>query len=109
MIQRAPKLGLCSGPEEFGREHSTERQLKMDMISTELYEQLNRVFHDVFDDDTIKVTPEMTAEDVESWDSLSNIRLIATVERTFKVKFTMSEIGKLKNVGELVALIQKRR
>jgi len=74
-----------------------------------IYEQLAQVFHDVFGDESIKVTPGMTADDVEGWDSLSNIRLIVTVERTFKVKFTMSEIGKLKNVGELVALIEKRR
>jgi acyl carrier protein len=74
-----------------------------------IYEQLTQVFHDVFGDESIKVTPGMTADDVEGWDSLSNIRLIVTVERTFKVKFTMSEIGKLKNVGELVALIEKRR
>ena len=74
-----------------------------------IYEQLTQVFHDVFGDESIKVTPGMTADDVEGWDSLSNIRLIVTVERTFKVKFTMSEVGKLKNVGELVALIEKRR
>jgi acyl carrier protein len=74
-----------------------------------IYEQLTQIFHEVFGDDSIEVSPEMTARDVEGWDSLSNIRLITTVEKAFKVKFTMSEIGKLEKVGDLVALIEQRR
>jgi acyl carrier protein len=73
-----------------------------------IYERLTQVFCDVFGDDSIKVTPEMTAKDVEGWDSLSNIRLISTIERAFKVKFTTSEIGKLEKVGDLAALIEER-
>jgi acyl carrier protein len=45
---------------------------------------------------------------VDGWDSLTHIRLILTVEKTFKVKFSTSEIGKLENVGALVALIKAR-
>jgi acyl carrier protein len=78
------------------------------MNQDEIYGRLTQVFHDVFDDDSIKVTPDLTAKDVESWDSLSNIRLILTVERTFMVKFTTSEIGKLEKVGDLVTLIENR-
>jgi acyl carrier protein len=73
-----------------------------------IYEQLTQVFRDVFGDDTINVKPEMTAKDVDGWDSLANIRLILTIERTFKVKFRTSEIGKLKKVGDLTALIEER-
>jgi acyl carrier protein len=86
----------------FGERESS----KMDLVG--IYEQLTQVFRDVFGDDSIKVTPEMTAKDVEGWDSLSNIRLIVTIERTFKVKFTTSEIGKLEKVGDLAALIEER-
>ena len=72
------------------------------------YETLTRVFHDVFDDDTIVVTPELTAEDVDEWDSLRHIRLVAAVEKTFGMSFSAAEIGRLKNVGQLVSLIESK-
>ena len=50
----------------------------------------------------------MTADDVDGWDSLSNIRFIMSVEKKFGVKFSASEVGKLKNVGELAELIEAR-
>ena len=62
----------------------------------------------MFDDDSINVTPELSAKDVDGWDSLTHIRLMLSVEKAFKVKFTTSEIGNLKNVGDLVALIKQR-
>lgn len=78
------------------------------MQSTEIYQKLNGIFHDVFDDDTIVVRPELTANDVDEWDSLTHIRLLLTVEKAFGVKFSASEVGKLKNVGELVHLIETK-
>jgi acyl carrier protein len=78
------------------------------MDDAQIYGKLTEVFHDVFDDDSIEVTPELSASDVDGWDSLMHIRLILTVEKAFKVKFSTSEIGKLANVGELVALIKAR-
>jgi acyl carrier protein len=75
---------------------------------TELYAKLNEVFHDVFDDEEIVVTPELTADDVAGWDSLKHIRLLLTLERTFKIKFSASEVKKLENVGELAVLIQSK-
>jgi acyl carrier protein len=78
------------------------------MDDTQMYSQLTRVFHDVFDDETIEVTPQLTAKDVDGWDSLTHIRLILSVEKAFKIKFTTSEIGKLENVGDLAALIKAK-
>jgi acyl carrier protein len=78
------------------------------MDDAQLYSRLTSVFHDVFDDETIEVTPQLTAMDVDGWDSLTHIRLILTVEKAFKVKFSTSEIGKLENVGQLAALIKGR-
>ncbi len=71
-----------------------------------IYSRLAEIFHDVFDDDAITVTPELSAADVDGWDSLTHIRLLLTVEKAFKAKFSTSEIGKLKNVGDLVKLIK---
>lgn len=78
------------------------------MEMKQLYSRLNRVFQDVFDDDTIHITPRTTANDIEDWDSLEHITLIAAVERAFKMKFKMGEISAMKNVGEMAAIIQSR-
>ena len=78
------------------------------MDEPQIYARLTQIFEDVFDEDSIQVTPELSAKDVDGWDSLAHIRLILTIERAFKVKFSTSEIGKLQNVGELVALIKAR-
>jgi acyl carrier protein len=78
------------------------------MDEPQIYDRLTQIFQDVFDVNSITVTPEMSAEDVEGWDSITHVRLILTVERAFKIKISVSEIGKLQNVGELVALIKAR-
>jgi len=78
------------------------------MDEKQIYARLTEIFEQVFDEDSITVTPELTAKDVDGWDSLTHIRLILTVEKAFKVKFTTSEIGRLEKVGDLVALIQLR-
>ena len=73
-----------------------------------VYARIQGIFRDVFDDDTIVVTPELTADDVPEWDSLSHIRLILAVQKAFKTKFSAAEIGGLQNVGNLVALIKSK-
>lgn len=78
------------------------------MDATQLYSRLTEIFHDVFDDDAIVVTPQLNANDVDGWDSLAHIRLMLTIERAFKVKFSTTEIGKLKNVGDLAELLQAK-
>ena len=72
------------------------------MTREEVYEKLNEVFQDVFDDEDITVTDETVASDVDGWDSLEHINLIVAVERCFGIKFTMGETTGLKNVGEMV-------
>ena len=78
------------------------------MDEPQIYARLAEIFENVFDDDSITVTPELSAKDVDGWDSLAHIRLILTVEKAFKIKFSTSEIGKLENVGDLVKLIKAR-
>ena len=78
------------------------------MNEPEVYARLAEIFADVFDEDAIELTPETSAKDVDGWDSLTHIRLILTIEKAFKIKFSTSEIGKLQNVGDLVALIKAR-
>ncbi len=78
------------------------------MDSKMIYARLNKVFRDVFDDDSITVTPKTTANDIEDWDSLEHITLIAAVEKEFKMKFKMGEISSMKNVGEMAGIVSAR-
>jgi acyl carrier protein len=77
------------------------------MSEVEIYGALNEVFQDIFDDENIKVTANTTANDIEDWDSLEHIRLIAAVESRFKMRFTMGQVSSMKNVGEMVEIITK--
>ena len=78
------------------------------MDSKMIYARLNKVFRDVFDDDSITVNPKTTANDIEDWDSLEHITLIAAVEKEFKMKFKMGEIAAMKNVGEMANIVAAR-
>jgi acyl carrier protein len=75
----------------------------------EICARLAEIFKDIFDEDSINVTPDLSAVDVDGWDSLTHIRLILTIEKEFKIKFSTTEIGKMKNVGDLVALIKSNK
>ncbi len=76
------------------------------MDRDEILRDLNEVFRDVFDDESITVDEETTAEDVDGWDSLEHINLIAAVEQEFGVKFTMGQVVSMKNVGEMMDIIE---
>lgn len=78
------------------------------MTREEIFDSLNEVFRDVFDDEDITVTDTTTADDIEDWDSLEHINLIVAAEKKFGIKFTMSEVTGMKNVGEMADIIQQR-
>ncbi len=71
-------------------------------------EKLQEVFRDVFDDDEIELSAQTTADDIDAWDSLTHVQLIVAVEKAFGLKFSTVEVMKLKNVGEFIALIDKK-
>jgi acyl carrier protein len=78
------------------------------MTHDDVLAKLNTVFRDVFDDESLTITNATTADEIEDWDSLSHIDLIAAIEKHFDVKFTTREITGLKNVGDFTtALAQK--
>jgi acyl carrier protein len=64
------------------------------------------VFHQVFDDEELVVTRETTAGDVEGWDSLTHVTLMLAIEKRFGVKFKSAQVASLKNVGELIDLVE---
>jgi acyl carrier protein len=71
-------------------------------------ERLNNIFCEVFDDDTLAMSPDMTANDVENWDSLSHVNLIVAIELSFAIRFNQKELLTFKNVGDLLACVEKK-
>jgi acyl carrier protein len=78
------------------------------MEDTQIRSQLTKIFQDLFGDPGLVINDSLTANDVEAWDSLTHIDLIVALERKFKIKFTTGEVNQLRNVGDLVALIQRK-
>jgi acyl carrier protein len=78
------------------------------MQSAEIYAKLTPIFRDLFDVPELVLCSRLTAQDVEGWDSLNHIRLVLSVQKVFGLKFSAAETGQLKNVGELVQLIEAK-
>jgi len=75
------------------------------MSREEVFEIVNEIFRDVFDDDELEITDVTTAEDIEDWDSLEQINLIVAMQSRFGVRFSVEEAYSTANVGEMVDLI----
>jgi acyl carrier protein len=69
-------------------------------------DELNTVFQQVFDDDELIVTRDTSAADVEGWDSLTHVSLMLGIEKRFSIRFKSAQVASLKNVGELVDLVE---
>jgi len=78
------------------------------MTNESIYGRLNDVFRDIFDDESISVIDITTANDIEDWDSLMHINLLLAVETEFSMKFNLSEVSEMQNVGDMVKLIAER-
>jgi len=78
------------------------------MDKENVLEQVQEIFREVLDEDSLALTHGTTANDVEGWDSLTHIQLIVAIEKKFKLKFTSKEILSWKNVGELLNSINSK-
>jgi len=74
----------------------------------DLRERLTNVFRYVFHDDSITLNDDMTADDIEEWDSLSHVNLLLAIELEFGFEFLQREIQDLENVGALVSIIESK-
>lgn len=79
------------------------------MADASIEAKLTAVLRDVFDNDDLVATPALTAKQVDGWDSLGNVRLFLELEKVFGMRFSATEISSLKNVGELMALIETKQ
>ena len=75
------------------------------MNKEEITSRLTSVFGTVFRQADIRISRETTAQDIRDWDSLRHIQLITAVETDFKIKFKLRELMVMKNVGDLIDLI----
>ena len=78
------------------------------MTREEVFERLNKVFQEVFDDETIEVNDDTTSEDIDDWDSFEHINLIVAVEEEFSIKIPMGKVVTMKNVGEMADIILQK-
>lgn len=79
------------------------------MTERQYYEELTSIFRDVLDNEGIVLAPETSAADVPEWDSFNHVNIVVASEMKFGVKFTAGELEMLRNVGDFVALIQKKQ
>ena len=77
------------------------------MNKEQLLKELNEIFIDIFEDDSILLKDTTTTDDVETWDSLNHVQMITAVEKRYKIRFDLNELLNLKNVGDLCNAIFK--
>lgn len=73
-----------------------------------IYERLNMIFRDIFDDESIEVIATTTANDIEDWDSLAQINLIIAIKDEFGINFDLDEVSSYQNVGDMVKAIEQK-
>ena len=77
------------------------------MTEQAILEAVQEIFRDNFDDDTLVITRETCADDIEDWDSLEQINLLTAMEKKFGLKFKLDDVRGLENVGDLLDLIER--
>ena len=75
---------------------------------SDILDELQPIFQDIFEDDELSITAESNADTVKDWDSLAHIVLIFTIEQEFEIKFALGELEAMKNVGDMVELMQTK-
>ena len=78
------------------------------MTREEVFEKLNEIFRNNFDDETINLTDETCSDDIEDWDSLEQINLVVVIQDKFGIRFNIDEVNSMKNVGEMVDFIIRK-
>lgn len=78
------------------------------MTKIEIFNKVEEIFQDVFDDEDLKITNETNSDTIEDWDSLNHINLVSAIEKEFKIKFSLMELMELKDVGEMNELIMEK-
>ena len=78
------------------------------MDRNEVVTKLSEIFRKVFDDSSININENYTANDIDQWDSLSHMILITEIEHVFSIKFKLKELNRMRNVGDMVEMIHSK-
>ena len=78
------------------------------MDEIQIFEKLNFIFIDTFDDQTIKINNETSAKDIDQWDSLAQIRLVLAIQKEFNIEFTLNEVTSFQNVGDMINSMKQK-
>jgi acyl carrier protein len=74
----------------------------------DLLPEIQDIFRDIFDEESLVITRESNASNVADWDSLAHVNLVTAIEKKYKIKFALAELQELKNVGDMIDLIEKK-
>ena len=78
------------------------------MNKKNIKEKLQSVFIDVFDDEDLRISNSTNSDDIEEWDSLNHIALVLSIEKCFNIRFMTGEVQSLKDVGEMIQLLEEK-
>ena len=78
------------------------------MPHEEIMKKIGEIFREEFDDDSLVITEQTSAKDIEDWDSLMNINLIAAMEDTFGIRFALKEVSDMQCVGDAADIIERK-
>lgn len=78
------------------------------MTREEILASLTDIMKDTFDEQDLSISLETSAEDIDEWDSLSHIELISNIESHYGIRFALGELQDLKNIGDMIELIQSK-
>mgnify|MGYP001386199578 CR=1 FL=1 len=78
------------------------------MVREEVFNSVQDIFRDIFDEDQLVIENSTSSEQIEDWDSLNHINLVSAIEKEFKIQFALGELMVLKDVGSMIDLMMKK-
>jgi len=75
------------------------------MSREEVFDKVQEIFRDIFDDENLVIQDSTNANDIDEWDSLTHISLVSAIEKEFGIKFALGELNSLKNIGAMIDII----
>lgn len=70
--------------------------------------ELNEIFVQVLGTPDLQLTADLSADDIDEWDSLTNMTIVSEIEKHWGVKFKLRDIIRMKNIGDMVDTILKK-
>jgi acyl carrier protein len=99
----------CHGAVPGGETGKSEDLMDDNLAArAEILAKIRNFLADILNNDSLMLTESTIADDIADWDSINHVKLLIALESELKIRFTVDEVGELKNVGQLVDLVQKK-